>query len=80
LACPGRTGAAIALLVLSHWVFGFVSHWHDLPLLFARSPLVGLGIESSLAVGLVMELSLLALGVAIYLVTRRRTCRKTPGA
>ncbi|MDI7275017.1 MAG: hypothetical protein QME94_03470, partial [Anaerolineae bacterium] len=27
VACrDGRTGAAIALLVLSHWVFGFVSH------------------------------------------------------
>jgi membrane-bound metal-dependent hydrolase YbcI (DUF457 family) len=69
-----RAAGVIGLLVFSHWVLDFVSHSADLPLLFRGSPLVGLGLESSLAVGLIMELSLLAVGIAIYLVTRRKTC------
>jgi hypothetical protein len=68
-----RTSVVIGLLVFSHWVLDFISHSPDLPLLFNGSPLVGLGLETSLAVGLIMELSLLAGGIAIYLVTRKRT-------
>lgn len=67
-----RTSIVIGLLVFSHWVLDFIAHDSDLPLLFNGSPLVGLGLESSLAVGLIMELSLLAGGIAIYLVARKR--------
>jgi len=67
-----RAGIAIGLMVFSHWVMDFVSHGPDLPLLFGGSPTVGLGLESSLAVGLIMELSMLAAGTAIYLAWRRR--------
>jgi len=65
-----RTSIVIGIPVFSHWVLDFIAHDSDLPLLFNGSPLVGLGLESSLAVGLIMELSLLAGGIAIYLVAR----------
>lgn len=67
-----RTAGVIGLLVFGHWVLDFVSHSGDLPLLFDGSPLVGLGLENSLPVGLIMEFSLLAVGIAIYLVRRRK--------
>jgi hypothetical protein len=67
-----RTSIIVGFLVFSHWVLDFISHGPDLPLLFSGSPLVGLGLENSLAVGLIIELSLLAGGIAIYLVTRKR--------
>jgi hypothetical protein len=70
-----RTSLAIGLLVFSHWVLDFISHSGDLPLLFSGSPLVGLGLESSLVAGVVMEFSMLAVGVAIYLLARKRTLR-----
>jgi hypothetical protein len=50
----------------------FVSHGPGLPLLFEGSPRVGLGLETTLLVGLIMELSLLAAGIAIYLAARKR--------
>jgi membrane-bound metal-dependent hydrolase YbcI (DUF457 family) len=74
-----RSAGVLGLLVFSHWVLDYISHAADLPLLFDGSPRVGLGLESSVAVGLVMEFTLLAVGVAIYLVTRRRTWHKTLG-
>jgi hypothetical protein len=67
-----RTSIAIGLLVFSHWGLDFISHTRDLPLLFNGSPLVGLGLESSIPVGIIMEFSMLAVGVAIYLLTKRR--------
>jgi hypothetical protein len=70
-----RTSIAIGLLVFSHWALDFISHSGDLPLFFSSSPLVGLGLESSLVVGLVMEFSMLAVGIAIYLLARKRTVR-----
>jgi hypothetical protein len=60
------------LVVLSHWGLDFVSHTPDLPILFNGSRLVGLGVENSLIFGIIMEFSLLAFGVAIYLTTRKR--------
>jgi hypothetical protein len=66
-----RTSIAIGLLVFSHWVLDFVSHSHDLPLLFKGSPLVGLGLESSIPIGIIMEFSMLAIGVAIYILARK---------
>jgi hypothetical protein len=59
-------------VVFSHWVLDFVSHRPDLPILFNGSRLVGLGVENSLILGIIMEFSLLAFGVAIYLTTRKR--------
>lgn len=70
-----RTSLAIGLLIFSHWVLDFIAHSGDLPLLFSRSPLVGLGLESSLVLGLVMESGMLAVGPAIYLLARKRSVR-----
>ena len=70
-----KISLVMGLVVFSHWVFDFISHSLDLPLLFSNSPKVGLGLESTLLVGLVMEFGLLAIGLAIYFVTRKK---KTP--
>jgi len=68
-----RTSLIIGLLVFSHWVLDFISHAPDLPLLFNDSPLVGLGLESSILVGVIMEFSMLAIGVVIFLRKRHRS-------
>ncbi len=41
-----KISLVIGLAVLSHWIFDFISHSPDLPLLFNNSHLVGLGLES----------------------------------
>ncbi len=62
----------LAFAVFSHWLLDFVSHSHDLPLLFAPTPLLGLDLESSVPIGLAMEFTMLAVGVAIYFGNRKR--------
>jgi hypothetical protein len=73
-----RTGAAVGLVVLSHWALDFVVWKDTLPLLFEGSPKVGLGlygsggtqaVKPSLPV-LAIELGLPLLGLAVYLQTR----------
>jgi hypothetical protein len=71
-----RTSLVIGLLVFSHWVLDFIAHSPDLPLLFNGSPLVGLGLESSVTVGIIMEFGMLAGGIAIYLFARKRNKNK----
>ena len=72
-----RTGLIIGLLVFSHWLLDFISHpmtavFPDdtgLPLFFAGSPLVGLGLwrtQLGLALG---EYGSLILGLLIYILT-----------
>ena len=72
-----RTGLIIGLLVFSHWLLDFISHpmtavFPDdtgLPLFFAGSPLVGLGLwrtQLGLALG---EYGTLILGLLIYILT-----------
>lgn len=67
-----RMSLVIGSLVFSHWVLDFISHGPDLPLLFKGSTLVGLGLESSIGIGIIMEFGMLAGGVAVYLVGRKR--------
>jgi len=67
-----KVSIIFGLVVFSHWVLDFIAHSHDLPLLFNGSPLVGLGLEKSLVAGIIMEFSMLAGGVAIYLFARKR--------
>jgi hypothetical protein len=62
----------LGLVVFSHWLLDFISHSPDLPILFNGSPLVGLGLENSLIVGIIIEFSLLAVGIAIYFITRKK--------
>lgn len=57
----------VGILVLSHWVLDLVMHRPDLPLYPGDSPKVGLGLWNSVPMSLVLELLLLALGVAFYI-------------
>ena len=69
-----RTSIVIGLVVFSHWVLDFIVHLPDLPLLFDGSPLLGLdlwGSGSGLIISIILEIVLLAAGVAIYTVTRK---------
>jgi hypothetical protein len=70
-----RTGLVLGLVVFSHWVLDLIVHLPDLPLLFDGSPLVGLGLwgsGSGLVISGILELALLAAGIAIYVITRKR--------
>ncbi len=76
-----QTGAVIGLVVLSHWVLDFISHpmgalgmghQPDLPLFFAGSPKVGLGVYNSVVGMVAGELILLSLGLLIYLNARKK--------
>jgi len=67
-----RAGVVIGLVVFSHWVLDFLS-WNNAPLFFDGSPQVGLGLFHQFgAYTIVLELALLAAGLAVYLVHRRR--------
>ena len=74
-----RTGIVIGLLVFSHWVLDFISHPMgmgrelppDIPLFFEGSPMVGLGLYNSVVAALITDLGLLAVGIAVYLVSTR---------
>jgi hypothetical protein len=74
-----RTSIVIGLLVFSHWLLDFVSHPMgmgrelppDIPLFFAGSPKVGLGLYNSVAAALITDFGLLFAGVAVYLGTTR---------
>ena len=77
-----RTSAVFGLVVFSHWVLDFIVHPPDLPLLFEGSPLVGLGLWASgpgLIASTVLEVILLAGGIALYLIYRTRSVRKSSG-
>jgi hypothetical protein len=65
----------IGLVGFSHWVLDFIVHPGELPLLFNGSPTVGLGLWTSgpgLILSGILEVILLAGGVAIYIAKRNR--------
>jgi len=63
----GRRAAVIlGLLVLSHWVLDALSHRPDLPLWPGGGTMVGLGLWNSVPATLAVELTLFAIGIAIY--------------
>jgi len=68
-----RAGAAVcAALVASHWLLDVASHRPDLPL-YPGGPKEGLGLWGSVPWTLAVELTLFALGLALYLgATRAR--------
>lgn len=62
-----RVGAFVAAAcVVSHWLLDVIVHRPDLPITPAGAARVGLGMWSSLPATLVLEVSLLAVGVIIY--------------
>ena len=71
-----RMAGIVGLVVFSHWVLDFIVHPAELPLLFNNLQSAGLGLWTSgagLLISGILELGLLAGGIAIYLVTRKRT-------
>ena len=61
-----QVGAVLGSLVSSHWVLDFITHRPDLPV-WPGGPVVGLGLWNSIAGTLLLEGSLLAGGVWLYL-------------
>ncbi|MEO8183614.1 MAG: hypothetical protein ABI895_32685 [Deltaproteobacteria bacterium] len=58
-------------LVFSHWLLDFVTHRPDMPLYPGSGTFVGMGLWSSLAGTLLVELGLFAGGVALYATATR---------
>jgi hypothetical protein len=56
----------LGLLVFSHWALDALSHRPDLPLWPGSGTMVGLGLWHSIPATLAVELTMLAIGVAIY--------------
>jgi hypothetical protein len=70
-----RSSVLVALAVFSHWMLDFIVHLPDLPLAFASSRRVGLGLWGSgpgLVISGILELVLLGGGLTIYLVYHRK--------
>lgn len=61
-----RSGVVVGALVLSHWVLDALTHRPDLPL-WPGGPEVGLGIWYSIPTTIVLEGTLLAVGLWLYL-------------
>ena len=66
-----RAAAVIWAAVVSHWLLDVASHVPDLPLAPGLAARLGLGLWHSRPATLVVELGLLALGLALYLRTTR---------
>jgi hypothetical protein len=68
----------IALLVVSHWVLDYVTHRPDLPLTINGPEHLGLGLWWSVPGTLIVELTIFAAGLALYL--RQTTPRDRIGS
>ena len=69
-----RISIILGLVVFSHWILDFIVHIQDLPLFLEGSPLLGLGLWGSgpgLIASIILEFTLLAGGLTIYLVFRK---------
>ena len=65
-----RTAIVVGLVVFSHWPLDLIVHLPDLPLFFAGSPKVGLGLWGSgpgLIASGILEFVMLGVGMAIYI-------------
>jgi hypothetical protein len=74
-----RISVILGLVVFSHWMLDFVVHLPDLPLFLEDSPLLGLGLWGSgpgFIASSILEFSLVAGGLAIYIVFRKRNQTK----
>ncbi len=70
-----RTSVVIGSVVFSHWLLDLLMH-SNLPLFFAGSPQVGLGLENSgtgFLLVTILDLLLLASGLVIYFRARKGT-------
>ena len=66
LKCGKREALILGLLVFSHWLLDALSHRPDLPLWPGSEAMIGLGLWNSVPATFAVELSMFAIGVAIY--------------
>jgi membrane-bound metal-dependent hydrolase YbcI (DUF457 family) len=66
-----RGALVVGFCVLSHWVLDLLTHRADLPLTFGSGVFFGLGLWNSVVWTVVVELSLFAAGVLVYLRSTR---------
>jgi hypothetical protein len=70
-----RSAGIFGLVVISHWFLDVLVHSPELPLLFTGSPLVGLGLWSTLqgrVIASFLEVGMLVGGLALYLIHCKR--------
>jgi hypothetical protein len=70
-----RAGAAVGLMVLSHWLLDFTAY-PNMPLLLDKEPKAGLGLVTSgrgVIAGIILEIGLIAGGLRIYLRQRKES-------
>ncbi len=70
-----RVSVILGLVVFSHWILDLIVHPPDLPIFLEGSPLLGLGLWTSgpgLIASSILEFALLAVGLAIYFVFKKR--------
>jgi hypothetical protein len=70
-----RTSMMVGAVIFSHWALDFIVRMSDLPLFLNGSRKVGLGLWKSgpgLVVSVILELALIAGGMAVYLAGRRQ--------
>lgn len=61
------SGVVLAGLVLSHWVLDVISHRPDMPVTLAGPGRLGFGLWNSVAATLVVEMTMFASGIVLYL-------------
>jgi membrane-bound metal-dependent hydrolase YbcI (DUF457 family) len=67
LKTGSREAAVLGLLVFSHWLIDALAHRPDLPLWPTGGVRIGLGLWNSVPATLAVELTMFAIGIAIYM-------------
>jgi hypothetical protein len=62
-----RYSVFVGFCVFSHWILDFITHRPDLPLAFGHDMYFGLGLWNSMIATLVVEITLFAIGIMMYL-------------
>lgn len=71
-----RSAIVIGLLVFSHWVLDVISHRPDMPVTLSDATRIGLGLWNYPVLALILELSLFAIGVWLYVDSSKAKDRK----
>ena len=83
-----HVGVVFGLMVFAHWVVDFITHPMTalapgdtgLPLAFAGSPMIGLGLYRTMTAVWVTEIGSVVVGLAIYIWAKRRIKRARAAA
>ena len=76
-----RTSVLLGLLVFSHWLLDFIVY-PNMPVFFQDKPMIGIGLITSapgLIAGIILEVGLIAGGIAVYWKSRKRTSLQVRG-